>query len=88
MNPGRKDPGRVADQEVSRVQETGQVSEDMMMDFPGGPVDDKESRLIPPGGRVLGDEGIGERVIKEISLHVGGLTVWMTMLLPSAEYRP
>ena len=53
--PGRKHPGVVDDEQVSRRQERRQLVEVMVKDRVGGPVETKKTRLPTLGRRFLRD---------------------------------
>lgn len=62
------------------LEDFGQVAEEMVGDLAGGAVDDHETRLVAPVGRLLRDGGIRETVIELSRIHGGevgkGLLRW------------
>lgn len=69
VESGGEDAGVVEDEKIGGVEEVGEVAGVAVFDGIGLEVDDHEAGVITLVGGVLGDEVLGQGVIKKIEFH-------------------
>ncbi len=65
---GRDDPGIVEDQEIAGTEVFDDLRKDPVVNLPALPFQNQEPGVLPPLGRVLGDQ-----FRREVEIKVGGL---------------